>query len=234
MPSLTEPKQNLILLHGALGAETQFSGLKELLSIQFNVFTLNFSGHGGSEISGEFTLTQFENDVLEFLDSNNISAAHFFGYSMGGYVALSLAGKNPSRVLSVFTLATKFIWTPEMASKEIKMLNPEVIQQKVPKFAEQLQQRHAPADWKINMKATADFMMWLGNNPPDENYYKKVNCPVRISLGDRDTVAGVAETFSVLKLFPAASMVVIPDAQHPFETIPVNRIVYEIKEFIER
>ena len=228
-------KPDLILLHGAMGTLNQFDAIIPHLLSHYNVHTLNFSGHGGSEIPQDgFTLLQFETDVLNLLNTKKISNAHFFGYSMGGFIALSLAGKFPSRVISVFTLATKFNWTPETAAKEIKMLNPEVVQQKVPKFADILHQRHLPVDWKNLMLATSNFMVWLGNNPPDDNFYKSVTCPVRLGVGDKDAVAGVAETFSVLKTFNTASFLVIPDSQHPFETIPVERVAFEIKEFIER
>ena len=47
------------------------------------------------------------------------------GHSMGGYVALKLALKRPELVDRIITLGTKFNWTPEVAAKEVKMLNPD-------------------------------------------------------------------------------------------------------------
>jgi hypothetical protein len=38
---------NLLFLHGALGAKSQFSEIEELLSGSFSVHSINFSGHGG-------------------------------------------------------------------------------------------------------------------------------------------------------------------------------------------
>ena len=40
-------KEHIILLHGALGSENQFSQLKESLADKFEVHSMNFEGHGG-------------------------------------------------------------------------------------------------------------------------------------------------------------------------------------------
>ena len=54
---------------------------------------------------------------------------------MGGYVALQLANKHPKYVQKIITLGTKFAWDKETAAKEVKMLNPEKIEEKIPAFA---------------------------------------------------------------------------------------------------
>jgi pimeloyl-ACP methyl ester carboxylesterase len=51
---------------------------------------------------------------------------------MGGYVALKTAVLHPGRIEAIVTLGTKFHWDPENASNEVRMLNPEKIEEKVP------------------------------------------------------------------------------------------------------
>ena len=41
-------RPNLILLHGVLGASTQFKSLVPLLREKYDVHTLDFEGHGSS------------------------------------------------------------------------------------------------------------------------------------------------------------------------------------------
>jgi pimeloyl-ACP methyl ester carboxylesterase len=93
---MSEP--NLLLLHGALGASSQFAQLIPLLDDDFELHTLDFEGHGGrkfafgsSEISPmprrPFSMEGFVKNVLDYLERQSIDQTHIFGYSMGGYVA---------------------------------------------------------------------------------------------------------------------------------------------------
>ena len=222
----------IILLHGALGSKDQFSALIKLLEQNFQVHILNFSGHGGLPIPVDgFSMSLFENDVLKYMEAHVIDSAFIFGYSMGGYVGLSLAANHPAKVKALFTLATKLDWNPESASKESAMLNPEIIQQKVPDFAKQLQERHQPADWKNLLSATSDFMMQLGNAALDMEVYKSIQCPVRLSVGDRDKMVSINETMNVYKAIPKGSLLVLPQTPHPFELTDQSRIASELKLF---
>ncbi len=156
--------KHILLLHGALGSLEQFDFLQTQLSANFIVHTINFSGHGGLPIPDEgFSIELFAKDVLNYLDEKKISSINIFGYSMGGYVALHLALHHPQRIKSVFTLATKFDWSAESTSREVKMLNTEMMEKKIPSFVGILQERHSPIDWKIIVEQTASMMEALSN-----------------------------------------------------------------------
>ena len=65
--------QKILLLHGALGSAESLNPLKEVLEKDFEVFTYTFKGHGGSEIPSEdFTISNFANEVLDFIDENSL------------------------------------------------------------------------------------------------------------------------------------------------------------------
>ena len=148
-------KQHLLLLHGAIGSKQQLQELADILEDKYIVHTISFSAHGGTHISEEpFSIELFAEEVLNYLQENNIAQTTVFGYSMGGYVALYLAKYYPQKINKVITLATKFYWDEEIAAREIKMLDADLIQKKLPAFAQQLQQRHAPQDWKIVLEKT--------------------------------------------------------------------------------
>src|SRR5438045_4173674 len=88
--------KQLLLLHGALGSEDQFDDLKRVLSPHFEIFTLNFYGHGTSAPSTEpLRIEAFSEQVLDWLEKKQISQISIFGYSMGGFVALHLAANHP-------------------------------------------------------------------------------------------------------------------------------------------
>ena len=157
--------QHLLLLHGAIGAKDQLQPLANELQDKYIVHTINFCGHGGATFPEQpFSIRLFAEDVLHYLEQNNIEQANIFGYSMGGYVAMYLAKHHPEHINKVITLATKFHWDDAIAAKEIKMLDATTIEQKIPAFAQQLQQYHAPQDWKLLLAKTTALLSSLGKN----------------------------------------------------------------------
>lgn len=222
----------LLLLHGAIGSKAQLEPLQDLLNAHFQVHAINFGGHGGAAGPGIFSIERFAAEVLAYLDANGISKIDIFGYSMGGYVALYLAKIHPDRIGSIFTLATKFEWTPEIAQREIRMLNAEKIAEKIPAFASELERRHQPNDWKTVLKLTADMMVGLGNhNPLALEDFKDIQNRTRIAIGDKDQMVTLEETIAVYRSLPHATFCVFPDTQHPIEKINVANLAGALGNF---
>jgi esterase/lipase len=224
--------EHLLLLHGAIGAKDQLEILSKQLENDFIVHTMNFSGHGSAVMPDKYSISLFSQDVIDYIDQRQIDSIHIFGYSMGGYVALFLAAHYPAKIKRIFTFATKFHWTPEIASKEIKMLASEKILEKLPAFATTLKKRHSPNDWKIVLKKTAAMMIEMGDKSPlYESDFPNIHQRVLIGVGDRDTMVTLEETIDVFRKIKNSSMVVIPDTQHPIEKIDVKRLAGEILLF---
>ncbi len=226
--------QAILLLHGAIGAADQLSLLEEELTGSFTVYSLNFSGHGGSQLTaGNFSIKLFASEVIEFLDKKEINNIHIFGYSMGGYVAMYLAKYHPERINKIITLATKFNWDETIAANETKMLNAQKIEEKLPDFAAALQKRHAPNDWKIILEKTAAMLVEMGkDNPMKPGDYSAIQHPVLLILGDRDKMVTLDETVEVYKNLLKAQLAILPNTAHPIEIINQARLVYEIKSFL--
>lgn len=217
--------QNLLLLHGALGSKKQLGPLKQLLSEHFIVWSMNFEGHGGDFSKADFSMNLFAENVMAFMKENMIEHTHIFGYSMGGYVALTLATKHPSLIQSIVTLGTKFNWTPESAAAEVKMLNPDVLEQKVPRFAEKLNAEHQPADWKSVMHRTADIMLGLGNgNGLSNRDLSKINHKVCIGIGNLDKMVTITESQSAADTLPNGSIQILEGVEHPIERVDLQLI----------
>lgn len=224
--------KKLLLLHGALGSKDNFIELTQALSGDYDVYSVNFNGHGNQQIiENEFSISHFANEVLQFLDQKNIDSIAIFGYSMGGYVALYLAQYFPNRVESVFTLATKFAWTIESATKETKLLNPSLIKEKVPKYATTLEQLHGDS-WEKLMNATATLMLGLGHNPAlKDDDFRNITIPVLLAVGDKDAMVCLEETIAVYRLIPAAQLLVMPNTTHPIDRIDLVALSVQIKRF---
>lgn len=226
-------KSPLILLHGALGAQSQFAPWLPSLAETFDVHTLDFEGHGTQPFAGRpFAIAHFAENLEQYILSKGLQQPHVFGYSMGGYVALHLAVRKPELLGKIFTFATKLAWTPEGAAKEVKMLDIPTILEKVPKFAQMLEARHHGNDWQAHLGLTAEMMIGLGDSPALTNEdFPKIQIPVRIGIGDRDTMVTLEETISAYRLLPIAQLFVMPNTPHPIEKIDVGRIVGVVKEW---
>lgn len=226
--------KHLLLLHGAIGAKDQLEPLAEILKNDFMVHTLSFSGHGGESIPETFSIKVFAEDVLTYLKKNNIEKINIFGYSMGGYVALYLAKHYPGKIINVFTLATKFSWNPEISQKEIKMLDAEKIAEKIPAFAKMLEIRHAPHNWKVLLKKTADMMLALGNdNTLTLQDLENIEIPVTVSVGDNDNMVTLGETKDVCQHLKNGQLIILPDTLHPIEKVDVGKLAEKIKLFFD-
>ncbi len=225
----------LLILHGALGDARQFEGIHFLLSAEFRVECINFSGHGGRELSkNEWSIPSFANEVLQFMDEKSIDKVAIIGYSLGGYVGLYLAKHFPEKVEKLLTLSTKLQWTPEIAEKECSMLKTEVIVQKVPAFAAALAQRHAPVDWKILAEKTCTLLKSMGaHNPLSLSDFEMIQKPVLVCVGDRDKMVTMEETRHVFKAIPGAGMCVIPNMGHPVETLNTDFFIFVAKNFLK-
>ena len=224
---------DLLLLHGAIGAKSQFTEIAGDLEKNFRIHSLNFTGHGGKDFSESFSIEMFADDVLLYLSANGLESIDVFGYSMGGYVAVYLARFHPEKIGKVFTFATKFSWTPEIAQKEIRFLDSEKIELKLPAFALELKHRHIPSDWKKVLSETRSMMINLGNsNPLKDDDYKNINHKILIGIGDKDTMVTLEETISVYRQLPNAAFLVLPNTLHPLEKINVEQLVYHIRLFL--
>lgn len=223
-------KPVLVLLHGALDSKAHFSGLIPHLTDQFEVFTLNFEGHGGNLSDSEFSIDLFSKNLVDFLAAHDLKKVAVFGYSMGGYVALYTALRHPAYFEQIVTLGTKFDWSPEAAEKEVKMLNPEVIEEKVPRFAENLKNLHLPADWKKVMSKTASLMKNMGNHPPLTTAdFAQIFTPVTIGIGDADKMVTQAESKLVADALPNSTYQILPNVIHPIDQVPVEILVEYLK-----
>jgi pimeloyl-ACP methyl ester carboxylesterase len=218
---------DLLLLHGALGAADQFAPLVAALGGSRRVHTLDFHGHGGAPDGGRaYRIEEFAADVIAFLDREGLASVDVFGYSMGGYVALHLASKGETRIGRVTTLGTKFRWDTATAERESARLDPATIRAKVPRFAEALEHRHRGAGgWEGVLAGTAECLRALGRQPLliDETL-RAITQPVRVMVGDRDATVSVEETAAVARVLSAGELAVLPRTPHPIDALSAEAI----------
>lgn len=89
----------LILLHGNGEDGSYFEHQMEHFSAQRRVIALDTRGHGKSPRGdAPFTIRQFADDLLVFMDERSIERADILGFSDGANIALVFALAHPERV----------------------------------------------------------------------------------------------------------------------------------------
>ena len=125
--------EKIVLIHGALGNASEMFPIGKWLEERFTVLYYEIPGHGErrKEIDS-FSMETVVRDFSTFLDE--VGETFVFGFSLGGYLALSAVAGGEERIKGVVTLGTKTDWSPEEAKKEMANLAVELIQEKSEAF----------------------------------------------------------------------------------------------------
>lgn len=89
----------IILLHGNGENSTYFQGQIDALAKHYQVFAIDTRGHGKTPRGTmPFTIRQFADDLLGFMDKHQIKKAHILGFSDGANIAMIFAIRYPDRL----------------------------------------------------------------------------------------------------------------------------------------
>lgn len=215
--------KNLIFLHGALGAASQFDRFKELMSVGFSFHSFDFEGHGKSESLNEITIENLANQLANYC--KNLNEYNIFGYSMGGYIALYAASTGLIHPKNIVTLGTKFDWTPQFAEKEVTMLDPGLLKEKSPAFLNSLILLHGNGVERI-LNSTKKIMLDLGASPLlSESLLKNIDCKVFIGRGENDKMVTEDESAGILNQIRGSVYHVFANTPHPIDKVDANYVL---------
>ncbi len=89
----------LLLLHGNGESGDYFVHQVDEFARYFTVYAVDTRGHGKSPRgTAPFTISQFADDLLGFMDEHGMEQADLLGFSDGGNIALTFALRHRSRV----------------------------------------------------------------------------------------------------------------------------------------
>jgi 3-oxoadipate enol-lactonase len=92
----------LVMIHGAQGDQTMFTGLAANLSNHYRVLTFDQRGSGLSDKPDmEYSIALLADDTAALMDHLELPPAHVIGVSMGGTIAQELALRHPHKVHSL-------------------------------------------------------------------------------------------------------------------------------------
>lgn len=88
----------VIVLHGLFGQSDNWLSIGKRLAEHFSVFIPDMRNHGQSAHSSSLSYQAMSDDILEFIDENNIVNPIIIGHSMGGKAAMHFTLEHPHLV----------------------------------------------------------------------------------------------------------------------------------------
>ncbi|HLX12917.1 MAG TPA: alpha/beta fold hydrolase, partial [Bacteroidota bacterium] len=98
----------VIFIHGFPFNSAMWKPQVDALKGKFRCITYDVRGHGKTEVGdGQYSVEYFVDDLLELMSRLAIAKATIVGLSMGGYIALRAAERNPDRIRALVLCDTR-------------------------------------------------------------------------------------------------------------------------------
>lgn len=95
----TENSGSVVQVHGLGTGHNNFDLLTPQLSKRLHTYDIDLPGYGESECApGERGIDYFADSVAQFIEALELAPVHVHGTSMGGCVAMVLAGRRPELI----------------------------------------------------------------------------------------------------------------------------------------
>jgi pimeloyl-ACP methyl ester carboxylesterase len=235
----------LVLLHGALSTiETDFRSLRAQLRGSRRLVAIEQQAHGHTaDIDRPLSYEQMADDTVQLLSGLGITQADFFGYSMGGGIALQtgLRHKGVARKI-IFAGGASFDPTgfyPQLTEAQ-KTMKPDDLAGS-PYERDYLRFAPRREDWpKLVGRVNALDAAWKGVRP---EALRSLTMPTLLIIGDSDVVRP-EHTVQMFRLLgggvpgdlvglPRAQLAVLPGTTHVTLLQRTNWLVSMLTAFLD-
>ena len=221
----------VVFIHGFPFDRAMWEPQVREVSKNRRVLAYDVRGHGRSTAGdGQYSMELFVDDLVMLLDHLKVERAVLCGLSMGGYIALRAAERQPERLSGLVLCDTKS--GPDTDEARIKRAATIFAVKKygVPKFANEFIKAVLTEKTLKTKPAVVGSLLnsILGNSPlgisgallamaartDTTAALAKLTAPALILVGEQDKITPPSASEAMLKALPKAAMHVIPGAAH--------------------
>lgn len=99
------PKKTWIFLHGLLKNRMTFKPLiSEIKTRDLEIYSLDSRNHNGAPHTKEHSVELITEDLLTFIQTNNLEKVNILGHSLGGKTGIEASLKHPELIESLFII----------------------------------------------------------------------------------------------------------------------------------
>jgi 3-oxoadipate enol-lactonase len=237
----------VVFLHGFPFSHEMWDPQINTVSDSYYIITYDIRGHGASDAGdGQYTIEFFVDDLAALLDHLRIQRAILCGLSMGGYIALRMFERFPSRVQGLILCDTKSAADTNEAKIKRAAAIQAIRQHGVRTFAETfLKSVFWKETFNSNPKAIDIIRELIITNSPlgicgtelalaartdTTHVLPTIQVPTLVMAGEHDILITPSETEDLSKAIPGSELHIIPNAAHisNLENSPeFNRVLLE-------
>ncbi|MFG2372994.1 alpha/beta fold hydrolase [Streptomyces sp. NPDC048504] len=211
-----EGRRPLVLLHGGvLTVGLTFGTVLPALSAERYVIAPELQGHGHTaDTDRPMTVPDLASDVVALLDELGVEQADFFGFSLGGLVALEVAVRHPELVGRLVLASSPYVQSG--FRDEIRF--PDQDSPLLPSQADFQEMAEAYAAVAPHPEHFQDFLAKTSAaaNAPlpwTADDLRALTAPTLLIIGDTDFVR-VEHAAEMQRLIPGARLAVLPGTTH--------------------
>lgn len=240
----------LIIIHGLLGSSDNWLTLSKSFADKFTVYMIDLRNHGRSPHSDEFTVSAMMDDLLDFMESQQLDSAVILGHSLGGWVAMNFAVRFPDKVdkLIIEDFAPKKYHNDLIGFMEW-LLNWDISSinslREADKQVEEISNipevrgfilknlkrcKDGGFEWKINLRAIHHNLDQVSGFLGDRQRFEK---PALFIRGGKSGYIKAEDEASIKNHFPKATIKTISGAHHWVHSDEPEEFVEIVGEFVQ-
>jgi len=226
-------KEVIVFSHGLLLSCRMFDAQVAAFSGRFRCITYDHRGQGQSEITASgYDMETIYEDAAQLIRALDAAPCHFVGVSMGGFVGIRLAARQPKLLQSLTLIETSADREPEYNVPRYKLLNqafrwlgPRWVTQPTLNilFGEKFLKDSARATQReqlkrqlasLNRTSTPRAVSGVINRHGVYEELGNIHLPTLIMVGDQDIATMPEKSKRIASKIPNSKLAVIPGAGH--------------------
>ena len=215
----------IVLLHGWGSNITLFESMINVLKTKYRVIAPDMPGFGASdEPPCAWSVSDYVDFLVEFLDKLDIKKAAFLGHSFGGRVIIKLfENGNPPIEITKIILADSAGVKPKKTLKQKvkiktykmgkKVLSIPLVKKLFPDALNKFQSKSGSADYRAASPVMRQTMVKVVNEDLC-HIFSNVTPPTLLIWGENDTATPISDAVIMEKLMPDAGKVILKGCGH--------------------
>lgn len=240
----------LTIIHGLFGSLDNWQTLARQWSHSFRVLSLDVRNHGRSPHYNSMSYDEMIDDIIEVLNFLKIENTVILGHSMGGKIAMHLAGIYPERIQKliiadvapfayepkhneIFEILSSIQFEKYENRKDIeqyilsKMPNDFATAQFILKNIKRNEESMA-FEFKFNLNVLKRSYQNIISYVPNKGYKENV----LFLAGEKSDYISSSTTIHLFDLYPNAEIEIIKNAGHWIHAENPSEVYEKVKEFI--